>query len=96
MKMERIGKARTLCAAALALSAGLLCAQPADGGAHRKPPPEARDACKSLQSGQDCSFTSPQGVVKGSCFAPEGKPLACRPKNAPNGERPDGPPLQKK
>ncbi len=52
-------------------------------GQHRRPPQEALDACKSLKAGQDCSFTSPHGAVSGTCFAPEGKPLACRPKNAP-------------
>ena len=96
MKMERNYIAQTMCAAALALSASLLCAQPTGGGEHRKPPPEALDACKTLQSGQDCSFTSPQGAVKGSCFEPEGKPLACRPRNAPNGARSDGPPAPRK
>ncbi|QTN27923.1 hypothetical protein HZ993_22150 [Rhodoferax sp. AJA081-3] len=52
---------------------------------HRGPPQEALDACKALKSGQECSFTSPRGAVKGSCFAPEGRPLACRPKDAPSG-----------
>ena len=42
-------------------------------------------ACKSLISGKDCSFTSPQGTVAGTCWAPEGKPLACKPKGAPGG-----------
>ena len=82
--------------ATLMLSAGLLCAQPANppggtggtgaaggGGGHHPPPPEALAACKSLSSGQACSFTSPHGAEQGSCWAPEGKPLACRPKNAP-------------
>ena len=81
--------------AALALSTGLLCAQPS-GGEHRKPPPEALDACKTLKSGQDCGFTSPRGAVKGSCFAPEGKPLACKPKNAPAGPQGDAPSAPKK
>ena len=82
--------ARATVVATLALAAGLLCAQPA-GGEHRKPPPEALDACKALKSGQDCSFTAPRGAVKGSCFAPEGKPLACKPKDAPGGARPQAP-----
>ena len=85
---------------ALAISSTLLCAQPtgattADGQKpqHRGPPQEALDACKFLKSGQDCNFTSPHGAVKGSCFAPEGKPLACRPKDAPkDGGQKDGPP----
>ncbi len=78
---------------ALSLATSLLCAQPSGNappadGQHRKPPQEALDACKSLKAGQDCNFTSPHGAVSGSCFAPEGKPLACRPKNAPNGAPP--------
>ena len=80
--------ALTLCAGALTACCGL-SAQPADGnGGPRKPPAEALDACKSLSSGQACSFSSPQGVVKGSCWAPEGKPLGCKPKDAPAGNPP--------
>lgn len=68
---------------ALAASCALF-AQPADGnGAPPKPPAEALASCKTLSSGQDCSFTTPQGSVKGTCWAPEGKPLACKPKDAP-------------
>jgi len=76
--------------AALALSSGILSAQPAEGqGGQRKPPPEAIEACKSLSAGQECSFSSPHGTAKGLCWAPEGKPLACKPKNAPSdGSRP--------
>ena len=63
-----------------------LFAQPAAGnGAPPKPPAEALAACKTLSSGQECSFTTPQGTVKGTCWAPEGKPLACKPKDAPTG-----------
>lgn len=59
---------------------------PAQGqGEHRTPPPEALAACKSLAAGAACSFTSPRGSEDGTCFAPEGKPLACRPKNGPGG-----------
>ena len=75
----------TVCAGALTACCGL-SAQTADGtGGPRKPPAEALDACKSVSSGQDCSFSSPQGTVKGTCWAPEGKPLACKPKDAPTG-----------
>jgi hypothetical protein len=71
--------------AALSCSSGLLLAQPAEGqGGPRKPPQEALDACKSSTSGQECSFSSPHGTVKGTCWAPEGKPLACKPKDAPD------------
>ena len=75
--------ALTICTAALTACCGL-SAQTADGkGAPPKPPAEALDACKTLSSGQDCSFSSPHGTVKGTCWAPEGKPLACKPKDAP-------------
>ena len=75
----------TLCAAALTACGGL-SAQTTDGnGGPPKPPAEALASCKSLSSGNDCSFASPQGTVTGTCWAPEGKPLACKPKNAPAG-----------
>ena len=68
----------------LLLLSGTVVAQPApDGGSPRKPPIEAVEACKSLSSGQDCNFTTKERTVKGSCWAPESKPLACRPKDAP-------------
>ena len=50
------------------------------------PPAEALAACKTLASGAACAFTSPSGAETGSCFAPEGKPLACRPARGPKGE----------
>ena len=74
----------TVCVGAVAM------AQPAGGQSAkpepRRPPLEALDACKSSASGAACSFTSPQGKATGTCFAPEGKPLACR----PSGARPQG------
>ena len=70
-------------AGALVASSSLF-AQPADGrSAPPKPPAQALKACKSLSSGQACSFTVQQGSVTGTCWAPEGKPLACKPKDAP-------------
>jgi len=82
--------ALTICSAALTACCGL-SAQTADGnGGPRKPPAEALDACKALSNGKDCSFSSPHGTVKGTCWAPEGKPLACKPKDAPTGN-PNGP-----
>jgi hypothetical protein len=68
------------------VASGTVFAQPAAGnGGPPKPPEEALASCKTLSSGQDCSFSSPQGSVKGTCWAPEGKPLACKPKDAPTG-----------
>lgn len=47
----------------------------------RMPPPEALQACQKKSAAQDCEFNSPNGKVPGKCFAPEGKPLACKPTN---------------
>ena len=70
---------------ALTCSSGILPAQPVEGqGGPRTPPQEALDACKSLGAGQECSVSSPGGIVSGTCWAPEGKPLACKPKDAPS------------
>jgi len=63
---------------------------PPPGGEHRGPPPEALAACKTLKAGADCSFTHESRAIKGSCWAPEGRPLACRPANM--GDRPPPPP----
>jgi hypothetical protein len=92
----------------LAISAALLCgmamaqqnppSKPAEGQsngqepAHRGPPPESLAACKSLTSGAACQFTSPRGAETGTCGAPEGKPLACRPARGPGQDK--GPPGQ--
>ena len=72
-----------LVAIATALLSACACAQPND----RPPPPpaEAFAACKAAPAGAACSFSAPQGMVSGSCWAPEGKPLACKPKSAPAG-----------
>jgi hypothetical protein len=74
-----------LLSGALAASGALFAQQTAGNGAPPIPPAEALAACKTLSSGQECSFTAPQGAVKGTCWAPEGKPLACKPKDAPSG-----------
>ncbi len=67
-----------------ALLSACACAQPT-GGKDRPPPPspEALAACKSAAAGTACNFSSPQGTVSGSCWAPEGKPLACKPTKPP-------------
>jgi hypothetical protein len=87
---------RTVVLAALTIAAGSAVAQTPDGEHHHHPPPpEALAACKSLSSGQECSFTSPHGAMTGTCWAPEGKPLACRPKHhGPGGPESGTPPPQ--
>lgn len=67
--------------------ASVALAQPTEGGGHRGPPPEALAACKSLAAGAECGFTGERGNVKGSCWAPEGKPLACKPAGAPTPDK---------
>lgn len=56
---------------------------PDDKGMPPPPPPEALAACKTLSSGAECSVKSPQGTITGSCWAPPGKALACKPKDGP-------------
>lgn len=63
-------------------------AQPGGGQQRERPqgpPPEALAACKSLASGAACSFTGRRGAMTGTCVAPQGQELACRPKDAPGG-----------
>jgi hypothetical protein len=73
--------------AALTGASSALLAQPSEGrDGPPKPPKEALESCKSLSAGQACSFTMPKGTVNGACWAPEGKPLACKPKDAAGGE----------
>ena len=85
--------------AATALFAAAATAQPAPPRSDddRPPPPESLQACASLAAGAACEFKTPRGnTMKGSCWAPEGKPLACKPKDRPydkpgmQGERPSG------
>jgi hypothetical protein len=86
MKFLNNLSAKTCFVSLVTLSCGALLAQPAQqgqGGAGQgKPPAEAILACKSLASGQDCSFTTNKGSRTGTCWAPEGKQLACKPKMA--------------
>jgi hypothetical protein len=87
---------RTSCAATLMVIAclwtGAATAQPkeeggAEGPRRGPPPPEALAACKSQAAGAACSVVLGSNTLKGTCWAPEGKPLACRPAGAP---APDG------
>ena len=71
----------------LTLAAGAAIAQPRPGDAppdgRPGPSAEALATCKTLKSGDACQFTDARGAVSGSCWAPQGKPLACRPAGAP-------------
>jgi hypothetical protein len=74
--------------AAFLCSPDLLLAQSLENQeAPPRPPREALDACKSLSANQACRFNSTHGTVVGSCWAPEGKPLACKPKAGSNNYR---------
>jgi hypothetical protein len=70
--------------AALTACGALNAQQPPHHEGGHKPPPEAIEACKSLKSGDDCSFSAKQGQANGNCWAPDGKPLACKPKKPMN------------
>lgn len=53
-------------------------------GERRGPPEVALEACASSVQGDPCSFEGRRGeTLEGTCEAPEGKPLACRPADAP-------------
>jgi hypothetical protein len=76
--------------------------QMSGGPMGRGPTPEMLAACSDKAAGQTCSATGPQGnLMSGTCFAPQGRPLACRPSGAGPGQRqgqagngpPGGPPM---
>lgn len=71
----------------LALVSGAAMAQPKSGEGPPSggggPPAEALAACKPLKEGDACQFTAEKGAASGTCAAPQGRPLACRPANAP-------------
>ncbi len=74
-------------ALALGLGIGSASAQPPPGA----PPPEALAACHGKSSNDICQANLQRGTIKGVCWAPQGRPLACRPSNAPLGAH-QGPP----
>ena len=71
------------------LAATLLCAPSAaraegpggsgSGRRHGPPPPEAVTACEQKTAGAACSFTHEGNERTGVCWAPESRPLACKP-----------------
>ena len=57
------------------------------GGERRGPPEAALAACSAAVQGDPCSFQGRhEESLDGTCEAPEGKPLACRPSDAPQME----------
>ena len=52
------------------------------GGAPRKPPQEAIDACSEASEGDACEISAPHGIVTGTCRLIEGL-LACVPAGGP-------------
>ena len=91
--VHRMGHALCWTAWAAMVSVAAQTIEP--NGPPPEPPPEALAACKSLTSGKDCSVKTPDGTtIKGTCWAPQGKALACKPKDAPTGLPP--PPKQQK
>ena len=68
-------------------SAGAQGARP--GG----PSQEMLAACATKTAGDACSSVGPEGsTVTGTCFAPRGLPLACRPVGGPRGPEGNAPP----
>ena len=96
-KIEKPARASRLLASAwfvvaVACAGNALAQSPPAGGkeqGRRGPPQEALAACKSLSTGDACSFTARE-THQGTCqalggkSASEGKPLACRPSDAPD------------
>ena len=72
-----------IAALALCASFGIAMAQDvADDGPPqrpRQPPQAALNACRALTANATCSFAAQGRTITGSCFAPQGRPLACRP-----------------
>jgi hypothetical protein len=53
----------------------------------RGPPQVAIDACDSLSAGDACSFTGRNNEqMSGTCFAPQGRDLACKPEGHEGGQ----------
>lgn len=87
-----VGLLAVLAATALFVAAATAQAAPprSDDDRPPPPPPESLQACASLGTGAGCEFKTPRGnTMKGTCWAPEGKPLACKPKDRPN-DKPRG------
>jgi hypothetical protein len=63
--------------------------------AQQGPPPEMLKACLGKSLGDFCAVTGPRDrKISGTCFAPQDRPLACRPRGAPRveGDMQSGPP----
>ena len=69
---------------ALALASAVRAQSP--GEPPRGPPPEALQACASLEVGAACSFSHDGREVSGTCVAgPHGEAAACLPPRPPHG-----------
>jgi hypothetical protein len=67
----------------LAAGSPALADPPPEGRPHRRPPPEAFDACKDRKADDACTVTFHEHTITGKCAAtPEGT-LACRPDRPP-------------
>ena len=62
-------------------------------GEHKRPPPEAIEACKGKSADAPCSFTGREGrQVSGTCFSPPPRPdgdkppMACKPEHPPGSQ----------
>jgi hypothetical protein len=63
-------------------SNGQTSAKGAGDNKGKGPPPQMIVACANMTAGATCTATGPEGrAISGTCFAPQGRPLACRPTN---------------
>lgn len=74
-------------AALAGVSSKVFAQQPEESG-HKRPPAEALQACEQKKADDACEFKGRQQTMTGTCWAPEGKPLACKPKHPPGGKGP--------
>ena len=91
------GRSVAWVASALVACAAMAQPKPGDGppNGHGGPPAEALAACKMLKAQDACEFTGARGAASGKCWAPEGRPLACRPNEGPHGSGNGSPPANR-
>jgi hypothetical protein len=81
MIKRRLGFGALALSLALGLNIDAALAQPPGDG----PPPEALAACRAKAPNDPCQANLRGGAITGACWAPPGRPLACRPHGAPAG-----------
>ena len=87
MRTQTVSKLIAVGLLSLIVSSHAFAGKGGDGRERRGPPPEALEACASLNLDQACSFTSPHGEVSGTCIVPKNddSALACKPERGGKG-----------